>query len=308
MERLLKANRVARYQIRMITDNTRILTILIMECLFLIQNLSSVLLFSKSVNISVTPYAFPLLINDDICQFIVIAGIVVIFSNAPFENEGYYYMLPRAGRMSWTLGQILYIFKISLFYLVILMVTTVIPFIGHLNFDTQWGKIWGTLAKIDVGSQFGLNFVISDFIVSRYTPVNAVFLSLLLEWMCMIWIGLLIYFGNKMTNKSFGTIAGAFFTLLDVCIANDWTDWAYRISPISLAQMKTYSGYALKYDIDLIYGVKFFVFGIIMLLFLCLFANYKNKTMKYINQIRKITGGKDGKETNDNDETRHKRV
>lgn len=290
MEQLFKANRISRYQIRMITENTRILAILMIEFLFIMQNLSSVLRFSKSVNIPVTPYAFPFLVNDSICQFIIISGVIVIFSNAPFENEGYYCILPRAGRMSWALGQVLYIFKISLFYLVFLMLATIIPFIGHLNFDTEWGKIWGTLAKTDIGTQFGLNFVVSDFIIDRYTPLDALLLSLFLEWACIIWIGLLIYFGNKMTNKSLGTIAGVFFTLLDVCIANDWTDQAYRISPTSLAQMKTYSGYALKYDVDLIYGVKFFVFGIIMLLFLCLCANDKNKTTKYIDQIRKMIG------------------
>lgn len=301
MELFIKANRVSRYNMRMIIENARILTIMLIVFLFIVQNLSSVLLFSKSVNISVTPYAFTFLVNDYICQFIIIAGAVVIFSNAPFENEGHLYMFPRAGRISWGLGQIIYIFKMSLLYTIFLMATTVIPFVGHLKFDTEWGKIWGTLAKTGAGGEFGLNFSVSNFIISKYTPINALLLSLLLEWACIMWIGLLIYFGNKITNKSFGTIAGMFFTLLDVCVANDWTDFAYGISPVSLAQIETYSGYAKKYGVNLTYGIKFFALGIIILLLLCLLSNYKSKIERCIYQIRKITGGKNGTKSNNND-------
>lgn len=308
MDRFIKANRVARYNMRMITENARILTMFLLVFLFVVQNLSSVLSFSKSVKIPVTPYAFTFLVNDSICQFIIIAGAVVIFSNAPFEDEGYPYMLPRAGRLSWAFGQMIYIFKMSLLYITFLMTATVIPFVGHLKLDTEWGKIWGTLAKTDAGSNFGINFSVSDFIVNKYTPVNALLVSLLLEFGCILWIGLLIYFGNQMTNKSVGTILGMFFTVLDICIANDWIDFAYGFSPASLAQIETYSGYALKYHIDVIYGVRFFVFGIIILLLLCLLSNYKNKMERCIFPIKKIMGGRNGTESNDHDTKCNKRI
>lgn len=308
MEILFKANRISRYNMRTLNENKRILAMMIIVFLFIVQNLSDVLLFSKSVNISVTPYAFVFMVNDYICQFIIIAGSVVLFSNAPFEDEGHLYMLSRAGRISWVFGQILYIFKMSILYMCFLFVATVVPFIGHTRFSTEWGKIWGTLAKTDAGCQFGLDFDVSEFIVSRYTPMNALIISMLLEWTCIMWIGLLIYFGNKSTNKYFGTIAGVFFTLLDVCIANDWMDFMYGFSPVSLAQIKTYSGYVLKYNIDLSYGVKFFVFGIIVLLLLCVLSNYKDKMEKYVYQIKKMTGGKDGTKSNDNGKKCYKRI
>ena len=287
MERFIKAGRISRYNMRIISEDARMITIFFIMFLFIIQNLSPVLMFSKSVHIPVTPYAFVFMVNDYICQFIFIAGAVVIFSNAPFEKEGHLYIIVRAGRFSWGLGQIIYIVKVSFLYVVFLLTATVIPFISHLKFDNAWGKIWGTLARTDAGSQFGVESSVSDFIVGTYTPINALLISLILEWACIFLIGLLIYFGNKITNKSLGTVIAVFFTLLDVCIANDWMDFAYGFSPISLAQIKTYSGYALKYQINLQYGVKFFVVGIISLIFLCLFSNYKNRIEYYIYGVKR---------------------
>lgn len=283
MERFIKAGRISSYNMRMLTENIRIPAMIVIVFLFIVQNLSSVLLFSKSVDFPVTPYGFVFLVNDFTCQFVMIAGAVVIFSNAPFENDGHPYMLFRAGRLPWALGQVIYIFKMSTLYISSLVAATIIPFIGNLAFRAEWGKIWGTLAKTDEGSGFGLIFSIPESIIREYAPVNVLLISILLEWACVVWLGLLIYLGNKMTGKSLGTIAGIFFTLLDICIANDWLDSAYHFSPVSLAQINRYSGYALKYKINLAYGVRFFVFGILVLIVLCLLANYidKIKRLKY---------------------------
>lgn len=283
MERFIKAGRISAYNMRMLTENIRIPVMIVIVFLFIVQNLSSVLLFSKSVDIPVTPYGFVFLVNDFTCQFVMIAGAVVIFSNAPFENDGHSYMLFRAGRLPWALGQVIYIFKMSTLYISSLAAATIIPFIGNLTFRAEWGKIWGTLAKTDEGSRFGLIFSIPESIIREYAPANVLLISILLEWACVVWLGLLIYFGNKITGKSLGTIVGIFFTLLDICIANDWLDSAYRFSPVSLAQINRYSGYALKYKINLAYGVRFFVFGILVLIVLCLLANYidKIKRLKY---------------------------
>lgn len=284
----IRANRISRYNMKMLSENPRIPMIMCIVFLFIVQNLSSVLLFSKAVNISVTPYAFPFLTNDYICQFVFIAGAVALFCNAPFEDEGYQYMLPRTGRVAWAVGQVIYIFKVSLLYIFELIAATIIPFIGHLQLGTDWGKIWGTLGKTNAGSQYGLNFSVSQYVLSKYSPMSALMVSILLEWACIVWIGLFIYFGNKITNKSLGIIVGAFITLLDVCVANDWVDWAYGFSPVSLAQIKTYSGYALKYGIDLSYGVKFFIVGIVLLIMLCILSNEKDRICRGLNLIKEL--------------------
>lgn len=271
-----RANNIANFNIRQLLLNTRVKVVLLFIILFIIQMLSPVLFFSKTVHIKVTPFAFPFIVNDLVGQFLISAGTVVMFCNAPFETDGYQYMITRSGKKSWAIGQIIYIVKISFLYTVCLLIASIIPFIGHLQLDSRWGKIWGTLGETDAAAQFNINFNIPASLLQNYTPVKAVVISIILEWICFIWIGLFIYVGNKVTGKYVGTLGGIFFTLLDVCIKNDWLEWAYGFSPISLAQISTYSGYALKYRINSTYGICFFVLGNLFLAFVTVKINELN--------------------------------
>ena len=170
------------------------------------------------------------------------AGVIFIFSNAPYEDDGYFYMLSRSGKLSWALGQIFYSISISLIYILFLLLVSVLPLVGNMDIGCEWGKIWGTLAKTDAGIQVGLLFNVSEYMVSHYSALFALMISVILEWCCASWLGLLIYLLNKLTSKAIGTCAGALCVLFDICISNDWMAWANRFSPITLAQINTYSG------------------------------------------------------------------
>ena len=106
MECFMKANKVSRYNIKMLWGNIRIPFNLIIVVLYVIESLSAVSTFSQSVHINVTPFAFVFLINNYRIQFVIAACAVILFCNAPFEEESYQYMIFRAGKLSWGLGQI----------------------------------------------------------------------------------------------------------------------------------------------------------------------------------------------------------
>ena len=57
------------------------------------------------MHIDATPFAFVFLINNYRIQFVIAAYAVILFCNAPFEDESYQYMISRAGKLSWGLGQ-----------------------------------------------------------------------------------------------------------------------------------------------------------------------------------------------------------
>ena len=96
MERLRKAGRISGYQMRMALGNKRMRMIILILLLFVVQTLLPVRSFCGDIHVAAAPVAFVFLVNDYICQFLIIAGAVMLFSDAPFENEGYLYMLPRA--------------------------------------------------------------------------------------------------------------------------------------------------------------------------------------------------------------------
>ena len=282
----MKANKVASYNMRMLRENIRIPFVLIIVVLYVMENLSAVLTFSRSVHIDVTPFAFVFLVNNDKIQFVIAACAVILFCNAPFEDESYPYVISRAGKLSWGLGQILYILKMSIFYIACLATATMIPFLGHVAWSNEWGKIWRTLAKTNAGAEFGVELFVSQNIIRQYKPVDALIVSILLEFSCILCIGLLIYFGNKMTAKSAGTFLGALIAVLDICISNDWIDWAYGFSPVSLAQLELFNGYASKWGINLAYAGKFFLIVIVTLSILCVVANDREKAINKISRRR----------------------
>ena len=273
MEALFRAGQVSIYILKKEFENSRIFMILVILALYLVDSLVPVLNFSRTVNIPATPYAFVFVINDVAFQVVIFAGLLGIFCDAPFEDDSYKYMLPRARKLGWSLGQILYILEVSFIYLVVIIGATIIPFIGNMCISERWGKIWGTLGRTSAGMEFCLNLGIANVVLESYRPLNAIILSFLLEYFGFVWIGLIVLFINKLTQKAVGTVVGAVLILMDICIENDWVGWAYKFSPISLARISTYSGYALKYHINLNYGTTFFLVGIVLLTMLCIMAN-----------------------------------
>ena len=280
----MKANKVSRYNMRMLWENVRIPFVLIIVVLYVMESLSAVLTFSRAMNIGVTPFAFVFLVNDYRIQFVIAACAVILFCNAPFEDESYQYMISRAGKLSWGLGQLLYILKMSIIYIASLVIAAILPFLGHITWSNEWGKIWGTLGKTNAGAEFGVELSVSQNIIRQYEPAYALVISILLEFSCILCIGLLIYFGNKMTAKSVGTFAGMLTAVLDICVSNDWLDWAYGFSPVSLTQLELFNGFAPKWGINLAYAEKFFMIAIVSLSVLCVAANYKEKVISRISR------------------------
>lgn len=120
-----------------------------------------------------------------------------------------------------------------------------------------------------------------DFIIiANYTPLLALVISVILEFCSVLWLGLVIYWGNKITGKGVGTVIGIILSVLDVCIANDWMGYAYKFSPMSLSQLELYYGYAAKWGLNLGYTFRFFSITLIGLGTLCIVANNKGKLVK----------------------------
>lgn len=273
MECFTRAVKVSKYHMRRMRKTARIPFLFLIAMLYVMGSLSPVLTFSCDVRIDVTPFAFVFVTNHYKTQFMIAACAVILFCNAPFEDSSYLYIVSRAGKRSWGLGMLLYILKLSTLYLCALIAATALPFIGHIKWSNEWGKIWGTLGKTDAGASYQADLSVSENIMREYEPLQALIISILLEFGCIAVIGMIVYLGNKVTGKAVGTMLGAFLTVLDICVSNDWASWAYGFSPVSLAQLDLFYGYASKWGIDLSFAAKFFLIAIAGLGSLCVAVN-----------------------------------
>lgn len=264
-----KIYRVYAFQMKQIPSNQRIMLIFILIAIFVFSNLQGVLDFSVDVGISVTPWALSHITSDYICQLVIMAGAVALFCDAPFKSDITKYILPRAGHTAWIVGHCMYIVVLSLLYVCVVLLFSMLPLLPNIQFDDSWGKIWGTLARTIMGSQYGIPFTVYDYVIGAYTPWQATALSFLLSWSCCVWLGLVTYFFNSISNSYVGTFIAAGFILMDITVANEWLPWFYKISPVTLSQLQALKGNESLYRVTLEYALWFFGISIVCLLVGC---------------------------------------
>ena len=286
-----KSYRVFIYQIRRVFSSFRIPILFFLVGILVYNYVRPIADFCINVNINATPWGFVFLTNDYIMQMIFTACTVAIFCNAPFTEESHIYILARAGKRYWVYGHLYYIISISLVYVLYIYLIGCIALLPAVDFNNGWGKIWGTLARTTAAEQINLQFEIKDYIIGAYSPIKANIYSVLLEWACVSWLGLWIYFLNSLSKKPLGTITGAGFVLLDLMIYNGWIPRAYLFSPITLAQLSTFNGQNLKYGVTLNYSIKFFSASLVLLSVLCIISTNLTFLLTDIKTEKGITHG-----------------
>lgn len=265
-----KMKSVFVFQMKLAATNRRIQLIFLLVAIYVISNLRGVLDFSQDVEVAVTPWAFPHITGDYVCQMVIMAGAVGLFCDASFQSEIERYILPRAGYTAWVIGQCLYILALSGVYLLVILVASILPLLSNMDFQLGWGKIWGTLARTTVGMYYGIPFSVSDYVIGAYTPLPALGLSFLLSWFCCVWLGLLVYLLNRLSGWYVGTFIAAGFVLMDITVANEWTPWFYKLSPVTLSQLQALSGKTRIYELTLDYALRFFGISTVCLLVGCM--------------------------------------
>jgi len=275
MDNVRRGFRVFLIQLKREGIQLRVLSLLIIITIFIHSYLQPIKVFSEAVNINITPWALTHLINDYICQIVFMSGAIFIFCTAPFQGENYFYTIYRAERVGWQIGNVFYIIFMSFVYVSAIQIISVISLFPHIDYVNEWGKIWGTLAQTNAWTQFQLPFTVYAYIIGVFSPAKATIISFLLELLCVIWLGLVIYILNFISRKPIGTAVGAFFVLLDAVISNSFSAKTFLISPVTLTQLKSLSGNNAQYGLTLNYSIWFFMITISILIGICLMLGKK---------------------------------
>lgn len=262
-----KAWKICALQWRKELFTVRTAILFLMLFLYVRMLLDPLKVFGQSVGIRNTPWVFPFLTNNAMCQVIFSAFVIFLFCKAPFWGKEGYYMLARAKKVPMVLGTFFYLITMSAFFTAALLGFTWINLIPQLEFSDGWGKILGTISYSATPS--GLRFGGSEQIISGFAPTEATVLAFLLEWGCMSFLGGLIYSLNYMVGRQAGTIAAAGLTGLDYAIVNLLPYRYYHYSPLSLAKLDTLRGIELWGYPSLEYAFLFFTASAMILIWIC---------------------------------------
>ena len=212
---------IAVYSVRQRIVNPRVICLFVLHMVFIWSNLSVIGTFTDMVGVRVNPLLYPFFSSDPVKQLIVFAGIVFLYSDAPFIDKIQPYVVIRCKRNVWVLGQILHVIMFSAFYFLILMGVSVFIVLPNASFATDgWGKVANTLAQTNAASQINLQFDISDKIISLYSPFEAFVICFLLNWGMASFLGLLIFAINLNFGKMIGIAISGAVLLLDLLVIN----------------------------------------------------------------------------------------
>lgn len=276
---------IALYSIRQWTTELRILLLFIFMILFLRNDLVVIGNFAQEMGIHVNPFVFPFYSSDVVKQLIILSGIIFLFSDAPFINNSQPYVIIRSKRLSWVLGQIVYIMIASAVYFFVLMCASVLTLLPNAAFQTQeWGKIINTLAQTNAGSLINLQFAVSEKITTYYSPITAFFLSFLLNWSVACFIGLLMFLISLKFHRTLGLLAGAIVLFWDLLVINMLPFRFYYASPVTLSRLGILDPAGTSIFPNTTYSFIFFGIAIILLSVL-LMIGIRNESIEITTEV-----------------------
>lgn len=183
----------------------------------------------------VSLWIFPFLYTNSFMVLIFTMPVVLMFCNAPFIDKNQTFVMIRTSRMKWLCGQLLYIILASAVYYLFVFLISVLSTVFIAEPSLDWGGAFYSLA-FGYMEWEGVPVVrIPKLIVENYTPIQACCLTFLLSWLGGVFLGLIAFFFNLITQtRSIGTVAATAFVV--------WGSWVkypngiqrYRkLSPIS---------------------------------------------------------------------------
>lgn len=256
---LKKVVNIALYSMRQLVNDLRILSLFVLMGIFVYNDFKAIGMLTGMTGIKTNPLIFPFYSSDPVKKLILLAGILFLFSDAPFINKNQPYVIIRSKRRPWVLGQILYIIMAAAVYFLFLMTVSILALLPDVTFATNgWGKIVNTLAQTNAGAQIHLQFGIQKEITSFYSPFMASALDFLLNWSAACFFGLLLFIMNLKFGRKIGLAVGGVLLFWDLLIINVLPPKFCYLSPVSLSRLSVLDPMGASMYPDLIYPFIFF--------------------------------------------------
>lgn len=269
MDRIKSIWVVASNNLRKLPINPRIYIVLIAISAYMYLLAKPIIEFSVFIDQNITPYVYPYLMTNSLFVVLSMLGVIMLFCDAPFVEGEHPYLVMRTGRLNWCLGQILYIFITSLLYNIVIIIITIIPILGHIEWSTGWGKAIATLAQVDTFNSISDSGTLSYFtftIYNYYSPIQAMLLTLLMSTLVTTMLGMIMFAFNTVLSRYTGVLVAGFFVVFTLSMQqlNDLD--VVKYSPVSWISLS---------KIDYFYDATFYLpiqqaIGILLLIIVAL--------------------------------------
>ena len=216
--------------------------------------------FVKSVNHPICPFIFPFLLSDTYFLILFMAAVVYYFSDVPFMKNWTMYQVIRTGRVRWALGQIETILISSFTFVILAIGMTGILFLPNITLTEGWGKVLYTLSMTGTSGDFIIPFSIPYEIISSYTVLEGLGVTILVGGMVIAFIGLLMFCISLIGSRLLANVVAMVFVImpmiqLNIGMAVPELDYVSPVSWMNLSKIDitgTGSGLPLSYCVTIL--------------------------------------------------------
>ena len=216
--------------------------------------------FVKSVNHPICPFIFPFLLSDIYFLVLFMAAVVYYFSDAPFMKNWTMYQVIRTGRVRWAFGQIETILISSFTFVILAIGMTGILLLPNVTLSEGWGKVLYTLSMTGASGDFNIPFSIPYEIISRYTVLEGLGVTILVGGMVIAFIGLLMFCISLIGSRLLANVVAMVFVImpmiqLNMGMAVPELDYVSPVSWMNLSKIDitgTGSGLPLSYCVTIL--------------------------------------------------------
>lgn len=197
--------------------------------------LSPIKEFSESVNYPVAPVAFPFLISDIYFLILFMSAVIYFFSDVPFMKERTMYQVIRVGRVRWSVGQIISIILSSYIFVIVAILENVLILLPDITVNEGWGKVLYTLSMTSAASDYRIPFSVSYDIISKFEPLKAMVVTILMCGLVIAFIGLLMFALSLYISRLCANVIAMLLTILPIVSVNVGrsASWLMYCSPVS---------------------------------------------------------------------------
>ncbi len=232
--------RISSIYFRRWLSDYRILSIFVILSLMTYTYTSETINFASRVGYKVSPWFFAFMTTTRIFRLIYMILFILYISGFPNSHKQNTFIHIRAGKLKLLEGEVLYIIRASICYILFLVLSPIIMYIKVVEWNMDWGKVFGTLATTNATEEFSNSLLYDSKIVERYMPLDAIFRSIVLMVQLCIFIGLLMFVINLATRSKFiGGFVTGFLVLLDFFLVTIPEGKQYlKYSPVSWSNLK----------------------------------------------------------------------
>lgn len=255
--------------------STNMIATLILIYLFEIIFLQGYKEFIGTVQYPITPWFVVFLFSELHFVIIRMTFIIYYFSDVPFMQRWQMYVLVRAGNVKWVISQMISILYGAIFISVVSIFEGLLILMPNIELSFDWGKTLRTIAVTNVPTEFGMRVKSNHIIISQFSPVGALLITLVINILAISLIGILMFAISLWTVRILSIVVASILVALPAFIQSLHVQKQMignYLSPISWLAIDQYGVESLGYTT--MPQIEYILFAYIMLisfLVICIF-------------------------------------